>query len=66
MKIQFNKTDTQKAIVCYLKEQGMNLEGKVVTTERVKDLIHVNIVDEGSILEDNEDNKKTDGLLDDE
>jgi len=54
MKIIYNKTDIQNAIVTHLEKQGMSLEGKVVSTERVKDLIHVSIEEEGSILEEDD------------
>lgn len=52
MKIIYNKNDVQNAIKSHLESQGMNLTGKVVTTERVKDLIHVNIEDEGHVFDE--------------
>lgn len=57
MTIIYNKNDTKNAIVAHLEKQGMDLEGKVITTERVKDLIHVRIEEEGSFLEDDSDTK---------
>ncbi len=66
MKIIYNKTDVQNAIVTDLKSKGMSLEGKVVTTERVKDLIHVTIEDECSILEDDILDLETKNFLDKE
>lgn len=51
MKIHYNKTDVEQAIIKDLKGQGFNLEGKVVKTERVKDLIHVTIEDEAGIFD---------------
>lgn len=62
VKIIYNKTDVESAIKAHLEKQGMNLDGKKVSTERVKDLIHVSIdehdpfaeeqKEEGSILDD--------------
>lgn len=62
MKIIYNKNDVQEAIKAHLKSQGMNLEGKVVTTERVKDLIHVNIEEEGHVFNEEPEKKS---ILDD-
>lgn len=63
MTIQYNKKDVENAIINDLKQQGMNLDGKVVTTERVKDLIHVRI-EEKDIFADMD--KPEANILDDE
>lgn len=60
MKVIYNKTDVENAIKVHLESTGMNLQGKKVTTERVKDLIHVNIEDENAFEE------KSEGVFDDE
>jgi len=65
MKIIYNKNDVATAIKTHLMSQGFDLEGKVVKTERVKDLIHVSIDDEGSILEEEESDKDS-GFMEDE
>ena len=51
MKIIYNKQDVEDAIKVDLEAKGMNLDKKVIITERVKDLIHVSIEDEKSILD---------------
>lgn len=56
MKVIYNKNDVEDAIKTHLESQGMNLEKKVVTTERVKDLIHVNIEDASKAIFKDDDN----------
>lgn len=51
MTIVYNKQDVQAAIVAHLEKQGMNLDGKEISTERVKDLIHVRIEDKNAFEE---------------
>lgn len=60
MTIVYNKNDVENAIKVHLESTGMNLQGKKVTTERVKDLIHVRIEEENAFEE------KSEGVFDDE